>query len=89
MNNEHITKFVLDLRGLTTSEKAVALSIAFHADADGANSDPSMSTIATESGYKNRQNARRVVRRLEAKGVIVAECRDQITMYRFNMGREQ
>jgi hypothetical protein len=86
-----VTKFVLDLAGLTPSEKAVAHSLAYHAHADGAESYPSMNTIATEAGLSDRRAAQRVVRRLEKKGVIVAETsksggRYKATHYRFDLG---
>jgi Helix-turn-helix domain len=86
-----VTKFVLDLAGLTPSEKAVAHSLAYHAHADGAESYPSMNTIATEAGLSDRRAAQRVVRRLERKGLIVAETsksggRYKATHYRFDLG---
>src|ERR1700733_4649960 len=85
-----VTKFVLELKGLTPSEKAVAHSLAYHAHADGADAYPSMSTIAAEAGLKNRRNAQRIVRRLEAKGIIAAVSpksggRYKSTHYRFNL----
>jgi hypothetical protein len=85
-----ITKFILDLAGLTPAEKAVAHSLAYHAHADGAEAFPSMATIAAESGL-TRRNAQRNVRRLEQKGVILAETpksggRWKATHYRFLLG---
>jgi hypothetical protein len=86
-----VTKFVLDLAGLTPSEKAVAHSLAYHAHADGAESYPSMNTIATEAGLSDRRAAQRVVRRLEKKGLIFADTvksggRYKTTHYRFDLG---
>jgi hypothetical protein len=84
------TKFVLERDDLSPSEKAVAHSLAYHADKDGCNSYPSMDTIAREAGFKYRQGAQRVVRRLEKKGLIVAETAKTggsgvTTIYRFNL----
>jgi hypothetical protein len=58
------TKFILGLTDLTPSEKAVAHTLAYHANKDGENSYPSMETIARESGFKSRRSAQRVVRQL-------------------------
>lgn len=85
------TKFVHELTGLTVAEKAVAGVLAYHANPDGRNSYPSMSTIAAKAGFKTRRHAQRVIRRLEKKGIIVAETdksggRSRTTRYRFNMG---
>jgi hypothetical protein len=85
-----VTKFVLDLASLTPSEKAVAHSLAYHAHADGAESYPSMTTIAAEAGLSDRRAAQRVVRRLEEKGLIFADTvksggRYKSTHYRFNL----
>ena len=85
-----VTKFVLELKQLTPSEKAVAHSLAYHAHADGADAYPSMSMIAAEAGLKNRRMPERIVRRLEAKGIIAAVSpksggRYKSTHYRFNL----
>lgn len=86
----HATKFVLRLRNLTPTEKAVAHSLAYHAHKDGTESYPSMQTIADEAGIKHRQAAQRIVVRLEEKGVIVPTTekkggRSAATHYRLNM----
>jgi hypothetical protein len=85
-----VTKFVLESQGLTPSEKAVAHSLAYHAHADGTKSFPSMVTIAIEAGLSDRRAAQRVVRRLEEKGLIVADGaksggRYKATHYRFDL----
>jgi hypothetical protein len=85
-----ITHYVLELEDLSPSEKAVAHSLAYHADKDGGNSYPSMERIAREAGLRHRQSAQRVVRRLERKGLIVAETQKTggnsvTTHYRFNL----
>jgi hypothetical protein len=68
-----VTKFVLDLPNLTSSEKAVANVLAYHAHPDGTNAFPSMSTIAAKAGLKHRQSAQRVMKRLEEKNIITAD----------------
>jgi hypothetical protein len=85
-----VTKFVLDLCGLTPSEKAVAHSLAYHAHVDGTESYPAMERIAAEAGLSDRRCAQRIVRQLETKGVIVATTskmggRNKGTHYRFNL----
>jgi len=86
----HITQFVLALTGLTPAEKSVLHSLAYHADKDGGNAYPSMTTIALEAGLSCRQTAQRIVWRMEKKGVIFAESnkrggRRVTTRYRFNL----
>lgn len=84
------TKFVLKCEGLSRSERAVAHCLAYHADADGANAFPSMDTITREAGFRYRQSAQKVVRRLEQKGLIEAVTaktggKGVTTVYRFNL----
>ena len=84
------TKYVVELDGLTPTEKAVAHSLAHHANPDGSDSFPSMTTIAREAGLKDRRCAQYVVRRLESKGVIFADTskaggRQKSTRYRFDL----
>jgi hypothetical protein len=86
------TKFVIDLRNLTPSQKAVAHAFAHHADQTGGNSFPAMETIASESGLKTRRGAQLVVRQLERMGIIIAETaktggrgRRTTTIYRLDM----
>jgi hypothetical protein len=81
--------------GLTSTQKAVANVIAFHADKFGRNAYPSINTIAREGGVKTRRWVQRVVRQLEGLGVIIAETpktggrpgsgRRTTTTYRVNM----
>jgi len=83
-----LTRLVLSLRGLTPTEKAVAHSLAYHAPKHGS-AHPSMVTIALEAGLGNRQAAQKVVRRLEAKGIISPTTskrggRKNPTRYQFN-----
>jgi len=66
------TDYVLQLRDLTVTEKAVAFVLACHANEDGSNIYPSMETVAKESGLAFRQNASEIVHRLEGKKVIQA-----------------
>ncbi|MGC1871977.1 MAG: helix-turn-helix domain-containing protein [Acidobacteriaceae bacterium] len=82
------TAYVLQLRGLSISEKAVALVLAHHAAKDGSNSYPSMTTVAEEAGLKHRQTASSIVHRLEGTGIIQATSegnggRSRTTRYRF------
>jgi Helix-turn-helix domain len=86
------TKFVINLRDLSPSQKAVAHAFAHHADQTGGNSFPAMETIASESGLKTRRGAQLVVRQLERMGIIIAETaktggrgRRTTTIYRLNM----
>lgn len=83
-----VTKLVLDLQGLSPSEKAVANVLAYHAHPDGSNAFPSMTTIAREAGFKHRQSVQRVMKRLEEKKIIAADTaklggRSRSTRYRF------
>jgi hypothetical protein len=85
-----LTRFVLTLRNLTPTEKAVAHSLACHAPKHGT-AYPSMATIALESGLSNRTAAQKVVRRLEIKGIISPTTskkggRKNPTHYQFNSG---
>jgi hypothetical protein len=85
-----LTRLVLSLRGLTPTEKAVAHSLAHHAPKHGS-AYPSMETIALEAGLGNRTAAQKVVRRLEAKGIISPTTskkggRKNPTHYQFNCG---
>ena len=57
---------------------------------DGTNTFPSMQTIAREAGLKDKRNARKTVRRLEEKGIIIPDGpkiggRYKATRYRFNL----
>ena len=84
-----LTELVLQLKNLTPVEKAVAHVLAFYSPENG-EAYPSMETIALESGMGSRRAAIRVVRRLEAKGVISATAskkggRNNPTHYRFNL----
>jgi hypothetical protein len=83
------TNFVRRLRGLTITEKAVAMILADHDSHKGDGSFPGMTTVADESCLKNRQTATDVVKRLVAKGVITTDSlsrggRGKTTVYRFN-----
>jgi hypothetical protein len=83
-----VTAYVLQLRGLSISEKAVALVLAGHASADGSNSYPSMTTVAQEAGLGYRQTASVIAHRLEARGIVEATSertggRAKPTVYRF------
>src|ERR1039457_2404145 len=85
-----LTRFVLSLRNLTPTEKAVAHCLACHAPKHGT-AYPSMATIARESGLGNRTAAQKVVRRLEVKGIISPTTskkggRKNSTHYQFNLG---
>jgi hypothetical protein len=89
------TNFVRHLRGLSSSEKAVAFVHADHArlDPDAHNrlvsgvTYASMSTVAEEAGLKNRESASRITKRLLEKRVLVAEAeRPGVpTVYRLNL----
>jgi hypothetical protein len=86
------TRFILGLTDLTPSEKAVAHTLAYHANKLGENSYPSMETIARESGLQSRRSAQRVVRQLEKKRIIVATTaktggrgRNKATVYRLDL----
>ena len=84
-----LTRFVLSLRNLTPTEKAVAHSLACHAPKHGT-AYPSMHTIALEAGLGSRRAAQMVMRRLESKGVISPTSskgggRKNPTHYRFNI----
>lgn len=84
-----LTRFVLSLRNLSPTEKSVAHSLAYHAPKHGS-AYPSMERIALESGLGNRTAAQKVVRRLEAKGIISATSskkggRNNPTRYQFNL----
>lgn len=71
--NIRANNFVRSLRGLSPQEKSVAYTIASHADYLKCECTASMSTIATESGFKNRETASRITKRLEIDyGVIKA-----------------
>ncbi len=85
-----LTGAVLRLRNLTPTEKAVAHSLAYHAP-KGGSAHPSMALIAREAGLGNRTAAQKVVRRLEAKGIISPTTskkggRKNPTRYQFNLG---
>ena len=86
--NIRAAKFVQNLRGLSPSEKAVAFSMAVHADFQKTEATMSMTTLAEESGLKNRQTASLIVKRLETAGVIRTAVhskggRSQTTTYVF------
>jgi hypothetical protein len=66
------TKFVRQLRGLSAVEKAVAFVVADHDNHKGGGANPSMTTIALESGIENRETASRIMARLVAYKVIQA-----------------
>jgi hypothetical protein len=83
------TNFVRRLRGLTLTEKAVAMILADHDSHKGEGSFPGMTTVAVEASLKHRQTATDVVKRLAAKGVITTDNlskggRGKTTVYRFN-----
>ena len=87
-----LTRFVLDLQNLTPTEKAVAHCLACHAPKHGT-AYPSMETIAREAGVR-RRGAQKIVRRLEAKGVISPTTlkkggRKNPTHYQFNLGNSE
>lgn len=67
-----VTEYVLSRMDLTPTEKAVAHSLAYRAHEDGSESYPGIQTIAREAGLKDLRFTRRVIRRLEEKGVIEA-----------------
>lgn len=86
------TKFVIGLTDLTPSQKAVAHVFAYHADLKDSTSYPSMERVAQESGFKSRRTARRIVRQLEKRGLLIAASaktggrgRDKATVYRINL----
>jgi hypothetical protein len=86
------SKFVAESDGLTAPEKAVAFVLAFHAAKDTAEAYPAMARIARETGLQTERSARRVVRQLEKKLVIIAVSpktggrgRDRATVYRVNV----
>lgn len=65
--------FVRSLRGLSPQEKSVAAMIASHADYQNCECHASMTTLAAESGLKNRETASRISKRLETDyGIIKA-----------------
>ena len=68
--NIRAAKFVQSLRGLTVPERSVAQNITLHADYQKAEATMSMTTLAEESGLKNRETASRVTKRLESYGII-------------------
>jgi hypothetical protein len=89
------TRFILGLTDLNSSQKAVAHTLAYHANKDGGNSYPSMETIARESGLQSRRSAQRIVRQLEKKRIIVATTpktggrgQDKATVYRLDLDYE-
>lgn len=66
------TNFVRQLRGLSAVEKAVAFVVADHDNHKGGGANPSMATIAEESGIENRETASRIMARLVAYKIIQA-----------------
>jgi hypothetical protein len=66
------TNHVRRLRGLSAVEKAVSFVVADHDNHRGSGANPSMATIAEESGIENRETASRVMARLVAYKVIQA-----------------
>ena len=70
--NIRAAKFVQNLRGLTCPEIAVAHNMAAHADFKNAEATMSMTTLAKESGLKNRETASRITKRLETFGILRA-----------------
>jgi Helix-turn-helix domain len=66
------TNHVRRLRGLSAVEKAVSFVVADHDNHKGGGANPSMTTIAEESGIENRETASRVMARLVAYKVIQA-----------------
>lgn len=88
-----LTQFVLSLRNLDPTEKAVAHSLACHAPKHGT-AYPSMETIALEAGLGSRRAAQKVVRRLELTGIISPTTpkkggRKNPTHYQFNLGNSE
>ena len=86
----HITRFVLGLDGLSPAEKSVLHCLAYYAHEDGTNTWPSMTRIAKEAGLSDRRSAQRIVRRMEQRGILIAETKKTggwkiPTMYRFNL----
>lgn len=86
------TRFILGLTDLSSSQKAVAHTLAYHAGKYGENSYPSMDTIARESGLQSRRSAQRIVRQLEKKRIITATTpktggrgQDKATVYRLDL----
>lgn len=78
-------KFVRELTGLTVTEKAVAFVLAAHDDQNGAGSWPSMTTVARESGLRNRETASRIAKRLIEKDILIPhEQAGKPTVYHFN-----
>jgi hypothetical protein len=83
------TSFVLNLRGLSPTEKAVALVLAGHDSYKGHGAYPSMSTVAAEAGLKNRETASRITKRLVEKKVVLPDEpsrpeQGRPTVFRFN-----
>lgn len=71
--NIRAARFIQRVRGLQPSERIVLQNIACHADQKNAIATMSMTTLAEESGIKNRETASRIVKRLEENyGIIRA-----------------
>jgi hypothetical protein len=69
--NIRAAKFVQNLRGLSSSEKAVALNMAVHASAEECKCTAGMTLLAAESGLKTRETASRIATKLETKYGII------------------
>ena len=83
------TNFVRHLRGLSTTEKAVAFVLADHDSHKGNGSFPSMSTVAMEAGLENRESASRITKRLVDRKILLSDNPSggrKPTVYRFNFG---
>lgn len=61
---------VLRWRRLTPSEKAVAYTIAHHENSESGVCTAANGTIAIESGYKDVDSVKKVIRKLKKKRVI-------------------
>jgi len=69
--NIRAAKYVQNLRGLSLAEKAVAHAMAVHAAYETSECFMSMERLASEAGLKKRETASRIVKQLEAKGIVV------------------
>jgi hypothetical protein len=81
------TNFVRRLRGISPEEKVVGFVLADHDDHKGSGTRPSMTTVAEESGIKNRETASRITARLADSKVIYSPHQSKggkPTVYFFN-----
>jgi hypothetical protein len=67
------TNFVRRIRGLNSGQKSVAYTLADHEHHKTGDINPSMETVAHESGYAHRRNANEIVVQLVAYKILI--CR--------------